>query len=121
MLEHFKTGVEEYGDRPNADATLIGFATGHPSGVVRDRVYHELIVPWKACAMTKDCIAPSGSSRRNHRQDQAALSCLVHKGGFGFARDTRRDVGVRCKCDRWFYRYIGFRVPAPVYARCCLY
>jgi hypothetical protein len=121
MLEHFGAAIDRFRDKPNADATLIGFATGHPSGAVRDRVYRDIIVPWKACAMTRACIAPDGSSRRNHRQDQAALSYLVNKHDIAFARDTRSDIRVRCKCDRWFYQYIGFHVPAGVYARCCLY
>jgi hypothetical protein len=111
----------EYADRRNADATLIGFATGSAPAPVRERLYERVIAPWKACALDRDCIAPAGSSRRNHRQDQAVLSYLVHKGGYAFADDTRASIGVRCKCDRWFYRYIGFHVPAPVYARCCLY
>ena len=121
MLEYFGASMAEYGDRPNADATLIGFATGHPSPAIRDRVYHDIIVPWNTCAMTKDCIAPAGSSRKNHRQDQAVLSYLANTHRIAFASDTRRDIGVRCKCDRWFYQYIGFHVPAAVYARCCLY
>ena len=110
-----------YASRPNADATLVGFAMGHPAPAVRDRVYRDVIAPWKACALDKGCIAPEGSSRRNHRQDQAVLSLLAHRAGYGFASDSRRDLGVRCKCDRWFYHYVGFRVPAAVYARCCLY
>lgn len=31
--------------------------------------------------MDKDCIAPEGSNRDNHRQDQAALSVLAHMYG----------------------------------------
>ena len=118
---YLKDDAARYADRPNADATLIGFATGHPSADVRERVYRDVVAPWHACAMARDCIAPAGSSRRNHRQDQAVLSYLVHRSGYELARDTRRAIGVRCKCDRWFYRYIGFQVPAPMYARCCLY
>jgi Protein of unknown function (DUF1647) len=110
-----------YRNRSNADATLIGFATGHRDPSVRERVYRDIVRPWRACAMDRRCIAPEGSSRRNHRQDQAVLSCLVHQAGFAFAGDSRAALGVRCKCDRWFYQYIGFRVPAPVYAWCCLY
>jgi hypothetical protein len=91
------------------------------SPAVRDRVYRDIVVPWRAGALDKDCIAPAGSSRRNHRQDQALLSYLVHQAGFGFADEGRQEIGVRCKCDRWFYQYIGFHVPAPVYAWCCLY
>jgi hypothetical protein len=39
----------------------------------------ELINQWKACALTKECIAPAGSSRQNHRQDQAVLSVLAQQ------------------------------------------
>jgi hypothetical protein len=121
MFERLHADPSAYVDLPNADATLIGFATGHASAAVRERVYHDIVVPWKAGAMDRDCIAPPGSSRKNHRQDQALLSFLVHKARFGFADESRREIGVRCKCDRWFYDYIGFNVPAAVYARCCLY
>jgi len=121
MFEYLHADAASYADLPNADATLVGFATGHASSAVRDRVYHEVIVPWKAGAMERACIAPPGSSRKNHRQDQALLSYLVHTAGFGFSSETRREIGVRCKCDRWFYDYIGFHLPASMYAWCCLY
>lgn len=35
-------------------------------------------VPWRECARIKACIAPEGSSRANHRQDQSALTMLLH-------------------------------------------
>lgn len=38
-----------------------------------------VIQKWSDCAKLKDCIAPEGSSRKNHRQDQAVLSTLVYK------------------------------------------
>jgi len=38
-----------------------------------------VIQKWSDCAKNKDCIAPKGSSRENHRQDQAVLSTLVYK------------------------------------------
>ena len=111
----------DYADRRNADATLIGFAIASAGAAAGQRLYNAVIAPWRSCALDRDCIAPPGSSRKNHRQDQAVLSYLVHKGGYAFADDTHASLRVRCKCDRWFYRYIGFHVPAPVYARCCLY
>jgi hypothetical protein len=110
-----------FADRPNADATLVGLATGHASTDIRESAYRDIITPWAACARARDCIAPAGSSRRNHRQDQAVLTYLVHKAGHPFAAATHAALKVRCKCDRWFYRYIGFNVPASLYSRCCLY
>lgn len=43
----------------------------------------EVAHEWKQCAMHKECIGPDGSDRSNHRQDQAALTVLVHKKGLG--------------------------------------
>lgn len=120
MFESLRVDPEEYGDKPNADATLVGFAVGTASPPAREAVYRDIVLPWKACAMTKECIAPAGSSRKNHRQDQAVLSYLVHRSGYQFASDTPEELQVRCKCDRWFYHYIGFDVPPSLYARTCI-
>ena len=38
-----------------------------------------LFLDWIACARDEACIAPAGSSRENHRQDQAALTYLIKK------------------------------------------
>ncbi len=110
----------EFGDKRNADATLVGFAIGSGPSPQREAVYRDIVLPWRACAMVKDCIAPAGSSRENHRQDQAVLSYLVHRAGYSFADDAASELGVRCKCDRWFYRYVGYGVPPSLYARTCL-
>ena len=40
-----------------------------------------LIRRWKQCALIKECIAPEGSNRENHRQDQAVLTLLVYQSG----------------------------------------
>jgi hypothetical protein len=120
MFQALGADPDAFGDTPNADATLIGFAVGSAPAAAREAVYDDIVVPWKACALQKDCIAPPGSSRKNHRQDQAVLSYLVHRAGYRFAGDTPRDLQVRCKCDRWFYHYIGFGVPHQLYARTCL-
>jgi hypothetical protein len=120
MFEYLGADPQEYGECPNADATLVGFAVGSAPQPAGNAVYHGIVLPWKDCALAKDCIAPEGSSRRNHRQDQAVLSYLVHRAGYRFVEDTCRELGVRTKCDRWFYHYIGWGVPASVYARTCL-
>jgi len=39
--------------------------------------YSELARPWYECSITRQCIAPDGSSRKNHRQDQSALTVLA--------------------------------------------
>jgi hypothetical protein len=120
MFEYLGVDPNEYGTKPNADATLVGFSVASGTASAQERVYREIVVPWRACAMAKGCIAPKGSSRANHRQDQAVLSYLVHRSGYRFATDGPRELGVRTKCDRWFYHYVGFNVPACVYARTCL-
>ncbi|XP_071853201.1 uncharacterized protein [Apostichopus japonicus] len=43
----------------------------------------KLMQPWLRCAMVKECIAPTGSSRANHRQDASAITLLVYKNLFG--------------------------------------
>jgi len=120
MFDYLGVSPDDYGDKRNADATLVGFAVGSAPASRADAIYRDIIQPWKACALAKDCIAPAGSSRANHRQDQAVLSYLVHRAGYPFASDTRADIAVRTKCDRWFYHYTGFGVPAAIYARTCL-
>lgn len=47
----------------------------------RSPAARNLAAAWKECALTRECIAPHGSNRRNHRQDQAVLSVLAHQSG----------------------------------------
>ena len=42
----------------------------------------ELISQWALHAGVRDCIAPVGSDRSNHRQDQALISLLAYRNGF---------------------------------------
>lgn len=48
----------------------VGFDTSQPAASA-------LLDAWLDCALHLQCIAPVGSHRGNHRQDQAALSLLV--------------------------------------------
>jgi len=41
----------------------------------------ELAGEWRDGALIKDCIAPAGSDRSNHRQDQALLTVLAYRKG----------------------------------------
>ena len=47
---------------------------------------------WLGCAMVQSCIAPDGSSRGNHRQDQSALSLFV----YALQRAKADRIGARC-------------------------
>lgn len=45
-------------------------------------VKYWLIPQYIECVKTRECVAPLGSNRSNHRQDQAALSALIHLHGY---------------------------------------
>jgi hypothetical protein len=60
----------------------------------------ELAKAWCECALNRDCIAPAGSNRTNHRQDQAVLSVLAYKMNlteklpeFKYGFTTHNDIG----------------------------
>ena len=50
----------------------MGFNTN--TNFVRD-----LLIEFYNCSQIKECIAPYGSSRVNHRQDQAVFTILFYK------------------------------------------
>jgi len=79
-MTHFKT-LEYFGiDKENSDmihrinrnGAMLGFNLSNP--IVRD-----FIETLKKCALTKECIAPEGSNRTNHRQDQSVFSILYYQ------------------------------------------
>ena len=55
----------------SCDAGMLAFIGGTATA-------HWLASVWLGCAMVRSCIAPHGSGRNNHRQDQSALSLFVH-------------------------------------------
>ena len=66
-----------------ADPSLFRNVSGGVVGYRTDsRRATALIGEWAAAALDPDCIAPQGSSRLNHRQDQAVLSVLAIQRGF---------------------------------------
>ena len=56
----------------NRNGACLGFNT--KIDLVKD-----FITEFSNCAMDKNCIAPDGSSRKNHRQDQAVFTILFYK------------------------------------------
>ena len=61
-----------------------------------ETVMNNVIFPLVQCAYTRRCIAPIGSTRKNHRQDQAILSALVHSAKIP-----------QC-CQAWYKTYTMF-------------
>jgi len=54
----------------------------------------KVLATWLDCALHRECIAPVGSHRGNHRQDQAALTLLVLLGKERFGAElTCHDFG----------------------------
>ncbi|RIA93848.1 hypothetical protein C1645_818816 [Glomus cerebriforme] len=65
-----------------------------------------IIDDWFKCALVKDCIAPPGSSRINHRQDQAILTYLAAKNKL-FCKDKKENLGIITHEDRRCKQYIS--------------
>jgi hypothetical protein len=58
--------------RGNRNGAILAFH-------IQDADACALIAEFACCASIKDCIAPMGSSRENHRQDQAVFTILYYK------------------------------------------
>ena len=62
---------EEWGRlEANCHGALVGLDTSKPAA-------RAFLAAWLDCALHLECIAPPGSHRGNHRQDQAAFTLLV--------------------------------------------
>ncbi|KAI8377553.1 uncharacterized protein BYT42DRAFT_593796 [Radiomyces spectabilis] len=97
LFRHYGIQPSEYGKKANCNGAAIGFDVDNKT------VVDSLILPWYKCGLEKRCIAPPGSSRKNHRQDQAALTLLVYRSGHSCKYPSRmfhqlqihRDVSCR--------------------------
>ena len=59
-------------NKQNIDASFV--AVNYKFKNIKETIYK-----WKKCALIKKCIAPRGSNRKNHRQDQAVLGILAYQ------------------------------------------
>lgn len=51
--------------------------------IMDDRLVDDILIPWMACALVRDCMAPPGTEiQQQHRQDKAALTLLMHIHGY---------------------------------------
>lgn len=80
----------------NCNGAVIGFDASNKT------IMDTIISPWYECGLNKNCIAPFGSSRSNHRQDQAAITYLAYKTNHSCRRSpkyyniyTHRDIACR--------------------------
>lgn len=76
LPQFFGDTVEPYAQETNCNGAAIAFDASN------DRISKGLLKEWYRCSSIKACIAPKGSSRANHRQDQAALTYLVKRMHF---------------------------------------
>ena len=118
-LDYIRQQIAQHGFFATEATSTVGALT-HPSVLLRFRAQHlaqrwqaasglvgldrrsdayeTIALPWRACALDLECIAPPGSTRANHRQDQSALSIFVHQAGHGIAH-ARRDHGIMIHMD----------------------
>ncbi|KAG0288805.1 hypothetical protein BGZ98_004125, partial [Dissophora globulifera] len=76
LPQFYGESLETYATETNCNGAAIAFDTSN------DKIYNGLLKEWFICSKTKECIAPTGSSRSNHRQDQAALTFLAKRMHF---------------------------------------
>ncbi|ORZ14010.1 hypothetical protein BCR42DRAFT_438949 [Absidia repens] len=75
MYDYYGANARTYARKINCNGAAVGFDTTNST------IVDDIIIPWYQCGLDKNCIAPPGSSRKNHRQDQAALTFLAYKNG----------------------------------------
>lgn len=75
MYKYYNADPQDYARNPNCNGAALGF------DVHNQTIFNDIIQPWYECGLDKNCIAPPGSSRLNHRQDQAALTFLAYRSG----------------------------------------
>ncbi|CAG8597737.1 12428_t:CDS:2 [Gigaspora margarita] len=96
------TKKTKYKKSINCNAATLLFDTSRISHIIKE---------WENCAHKKECIAPNGSNRTNHRQDQAILSYLMIKNNrncdnYGIQFGIRTHMDKYCAQMIWEYEEI---------------
>ncbi|KAK9718825.1 hypothetical protein K7432_005183 [Basidiobolus ranarum] len=76
LFAYFSDSVKRYGTLKNCNGAFIGFDSHNHT------VMSKLVKPFLDCGLKQQCIAPRGSSRANHRQDQSVFTYLVVSNGW---------------------------------------
>lgn len=110
MLARF--GVDEaWGrDKANLNGACVAFDPDCQAA-------NDLAKKWYEGALDKDCIAPEGSNRSNHRQDQAMLSVLGHLEGLARA-SKHQCLGFLIQQDvEWKWAAVFHRLRRVIFPR----
>lgn len=65
----------------------------------------KILKMWKECALKRECIAPSGSNRKNHRQDQSILSIFVYKSNTRYSCNEKYIYNFSIQFDGKISKY----------------
>ncbi|KAF9437496.1 hypothetical protein BGZ76_000492 [Entomortierella beljakovae] len=106
MLDYYHSSLSNFAvDETNCNAAIMAF------DVKNKTITEGIMKEWMQCSLTKECIAPEGSSRANHRQDQAALTYLVKTMGFrdDLCHGFPEVFGVKTNRDRYCKEDIAIR------------
>jgi len=90
-------GQKELGRRRELNGACVGFNNLNPLG-------WRILNDWASLALIKECIAPSGSNRDNHRQDQAVLSILIQ------SNKTLRKLYSKVDKLNWPGHLLGYKI-----------
>ncbi|WP_432283795.1 hypothetical protein SLT36_18110 [Aminobacter sp. BA135] len=91
MLHYLGLPTGWKADAANLNGACIAFDTRNPMAA-------DLLERWANLSLIEDCIAPRGSDRSNHRQDQALLTVLAYIAGRP-AKASTKLLGYRVHQD----------------------
>jgi hypothetical protein len=91
MLRYLGLPAGWRADAANLNGACIAFDARNPTAV-------DLLERWANLSLIEDCIAPKGSDRSNHRQDQSLLTVLAYMAGRP-AKASTKLLGYRIHQD----------------------
>lgn len=54
-----------------------------------ETIRRKVLTPWIQCCYTMKCVLPKGSSRRNHRWEQAALTSVLQNVNLTYSNNMK--------------------------------
>lgn len=84
-LKYFGKDIEWAKDKKNINGACIAIDA-------ENKVFRKTASEWARLAQIKDAIAPPGSNRENHRQDQALLSTLLNIDSYRITQRNQKSL-----------------------------